>query len=176
MAESNIVKGEVKGEVKGSDSKAIAWYLQGTMPVSVGKCPADVASVIRSYITLQGYDSNVLADFRNASWRWEDMADAIIASQVHGIGPSHASLAHCVLNAGESLRSRYQRKEQWIAAFGAGKPSVSDAACTGIYDACRAATWLTLHMPHACPFVTLPDTGASKGSTEKRKVSVPRLS
>ena len=166
MAESNIVKGS---------DKAVAWYAAGTMPVAT-KAPSDVAGVIRSYITLQGYDSNVLADFRNADWRWEDMADAILSSQLHGVGPTHASLKHMVLNAGEGMRSRYQRKEQWIAAFGAGKPQVSDAACNGIYDAIRAAAWLTLHMPHACAFTTLPDTGASTGKASKKiKVNVPKL-
>ena len=164
-------------ESKVDSVKVTAWYANGTMPVSCGKCPNDVASVIRSYITLQGYDSNVLADFRNADWRWEDMADAILSSQVHGIGPTHASVKLATLNGGEALRSRYQRKEQWIAAFGAGRPTVSDAACTGIYDAMRAAAWLTINVPHACPFPSLPDTGAvsnGKGKA-KVKVNVPKL-
>lgn len=165
-----------KGSSAAADSKAIAWYAADSMPKSVGKCPTDVAAVIRSYITLQGYDSNMLSDFRNADWRWEDMADAILASQLHGIGPTHASLKLACMNAGESLRSRYQRKEQWIASFGAGKPTVSDAHCVSIYDACRMAAWLSINAPHACPYTVLPDNGTStsKGK-EKRKVSVTRL-
>lgn len=151
------------------------WYQADTMPAQC-KCPDAVASVIRAFITLGDDDSVNMTDYRNAKWRWEDMVDAVLASSTMGIGPNHPQLQLAVLNGGENLRRHYQSKEQWLAAFGAGKPTLTQAIYDSMYHTMRKQAWLSINMPDACIFPAIPNSGttASKGKT-KKEIKVPRL-
>lgn len=176
MAESNISK-----VVSAAQDNAVAkgkgqWFtLSDTMPPACGKCPKDVAAIIAGYI-FEHSTSEALKDYRNADWKWEELADAVVSSTTYGIGPNHPMLKWCNANVGEALRSKYQRESKWIAAFGNRRPVISEQTYATIFDCIRMSVWMTFHHPANCAFSENPDSGnATSGKGKKVKPNVPRL-
>ena len=138
---------------------AVAWYAD---KVIVGRvpCPAAVAAVVRGYI----------AGGRDGKWYWEDMAENVLASATYGIGKDHAALKLAVINSGAMLRTAYQPKGQWLAAFGAGSPVVSDSTCDSIYHLIRRTAWQAINTPSDMLLQVPAETKAANGKREPHKV------